>query len=95
MMEPISIGDMRAIENVQRRTTRLTPSMKTLQCYHDRLVTLDLPSLLYRRRMVYKIVHGLDGIHFEDIYIYIYILTLSLDPMVISYIQASQSSEYS
>ena len=42
-------------------------------CYQDRLVILNLPSLLYRRRrmdmiVVYKIVHGLDSIHFEDIF---------------------------
>ena len=71
---PYQLGDMRAIENVQRRATRLTSGMKQL-CYHDRLATLNLPSLLYRRRrmdmiMVYIIVHGLDGIHFEDIFTY-------------------------
>ena len=38
---PYQLGDMRAIENVQRRATRLTSGMKQL-CYHDSLATLNL-----------------------------------------------------
>ena len=40
---PYQLGDMRAIENVQRRATRtrLTSGMKQL-CYHDCLATLNL-----------------------------------------------------
>ena len=38
---PYQLGDMRAIEIVQRKATRLTPGMKTL-CYHDHLATLNM-----------------------------------------------------
>ena len=39
------LGDMRAIENVQRRVTRtrLTSGMKQLQCYHDCLIGYTEP----------------------------------------------------
>ena len=40
--------DMELIENVQRRATKLAPTLKDLP-YHDRLHALDLPSLYYRR----------------------------------------------
>ena len=46
-----------------------------LDTYNDRLVTLNLPSLIYRRRrmdmiMMYKILHGLDGVPFDALFSY-------------------------
>ena len=68
---PNQLGDIRTIENVQRRATRIIPSFRTMT-YYDRFVSLNLPILLYRRRMdmimVYKIVHGFDGICFEELF---------------------------
>ena len=40
--------DILAIEQVQRRATRIVPGLKDL-CYEDRLKVLGLPTLLYRR----------------------------------------------
>ncbi len=53
-----------ALENVQRRATRLIPSMKHLE-YPERLQTLnELPTLAYRRTRgdiieIYTILHNL------------------------------------
>jgi len=43
--------------------------------YQDRLSTLNLPNLVYRRRrmdmiMLYKIIHGLDGSPFDTFFMY-------------------------
>ena len=46
---PHQLKDIRALENVQRCATRLIPSFK-LVIYPDHLTSLNLPSLLYRRR---------------------------------------------
>ena len=40
--------DCELLENVQRRATKLAPALKDLS-YEDRLRSLDLPSLYYRR----------------------------------------------
>ena len=58
--------DKLLIENVQRRATRLVKCLKHLS-YKDRLKTLGLPSLEYRRErsdmiQVYKIMHGIDKV---------------------------------
>ena len=55
--------DIRNLEKVQRRATKLIPSLSRIP-YSDRLEMLNLPSLLYRRTrmdliMTYKILHGL------------------------------------
>lgn len=55
-----------AIENVQRRATKLVKSIKDL-CYQDRLKFLGLPSLEYRRIRsdmvkVYKILNQIDEV---------------------------------
>ena len=54
------------IENVQRRATRFVSNLKTLS-YPERLKTLGLPSMEYRRDradmiQVYKILSGIDKV---------------------------------
>ena len=63
---PSSIGDQKFIENVQRRATKLIPSISELP-FPQRMKRLGLPSLQYRRLwadviQVYKIIHGIDRI---------------------------------
>ena len=54
---PFLLGDIRAIEMVQRHVTKIVPSLKDISIYiyilvSDHLVSLNLPSLLHiRRRM--------------------------------------------
>ena len=43
--------DQFLLENVQRRATKLVPSLKNYS-YEDRLRSLNLPSLYYRRARV-------------------------------------------
>ncbi len=45
---PINKKDVNLVENVQRRATKLVPSIKNLS-YEERLEALKLPSLVYRR----------------------------------------------
>ena len=45
---PYKIKDITAIENVQRRTTKLVPSLTNLE-HEDRIRKLKLPTLKYRR----------------------------------------------
>ena len=61
---PLYKKDMIAIENVQRRATKLVTSIKHLS-YQERLRKLGLPSLEYRRERadlieVYKIMNNID-----------------------------------
>ena len=61
---PIYKKDAIQIENVQRRATRLVSDLKNLS-YTERLKTLGLQSLIYRRDradmiQVYKILNGID-----------------------------------
>ena len=42
-------GDMKAIEKVQKRATKIVPSLENLP-YVGRLETRNLPSLVYRRK---------------------------------------------
>ena len=65
-------SDIRTIEKVQRRATKLTSDVKDLE-YPDRLRKLKLPTLAYRRLrgdmiQVYKIVHKLIGIKKEILF---------------------------
>ena len=55
------MGVIRELENVQRRATKLIPSLQNLT-YSERLQNLNLPSLSYRRNrmdliMTYKILN--------------------------------------
>ena len=61
---PHTKKDQLEIEKVQRRATRMIPSLRGLT-YEERLRRLHLPSLCHRRRrgdmiQVYKIINGLD-----------------------------------
>ena len=56
--------DKIAIENVQRRATRLVQSLKTLS-YRERLIKLGLPTLEYRREradliQTFKLLNNID-----------------------------------
>ena len=55
------MGNIRELENVQRRATKLIPSLQNLP-YYERLQNLNLPSLSYRHNrmdliMTYKILN--------------------------------------
>ena len=57
------MGDLKLVEGVQRRTTKLIPELYNLP-YEDRLRELKLPSMEYRRRrgdmiQCFKIMNGL------------------------------------
>ena len=45
---PYKLKHIRSLEGVQRRATKLVPAIKNLP-YEDRLRSLDLPTLVYRR----------------------------------------------
>ncbi len=58
--------DVIALENVQRRATRMLQELQGLE-YNERLIRLGLPKLEYRRARadiieVYRLRHGLDKI---------------------------------
>ena len=60
---PYRIGEQKRLESVQRRATKMVPSLKNLP-YETRLRYLKLPSLAHRRKRgdmidVYKYLHGL------------------------------------
>ena len=61
-----------AIEQVQRRATRLIPGLKNLS-YHQRLSELKLPSLKFRRIrgdliQAYKVFNKVDDLKVDDIF---------------------------
>ena len=90
---PYQSGDIRALEQVQRRVTRACPTLFHRSYYDQQLVTLNLPSLQYRRRrmdmiMMYKILNGLDGLPFDLIICSVFI-TLLQDLMGINFISTS------
>ena len=63
---PVFKKDRVAIENVQRRVTKVVSSLSHLP-YSERLRALGLPSLEYRREradviQVYKILHNIDKV---------------------------------
>ena len=60
---PMSRGDQKLVEKVQRRATKLVPEIRC-KPYMERLRDLRLPSLTYRRArgdmiLIYQILHGL------------------------------------
>ena len=60
---PFLIKDLKAVENVQRRASKLVPTLKNLT-YEERLRKLGLPTLAYRRARgdmieTYKILSGI------------------------------------
>ena len=61
-----------ALERVQRRATKLIPQIKYMT-YSQRLKTLKLPSLKFRRLrgdliQVFKILNGIDNVEIENIF---------------------------
>jgi ribonuclease P/MRP protein subunit RPP40 len=63
---PHSKLDQKAVERVQRRATKMVPTLKDLP-YESRLEQLNIPTLYYRRKrgdmiQVYKIMKGIDRI---------------------------------
>ena len=61
---PFLKKDIKLIESVQRRFTKIIPECRE-KLYAERLKLLSLPSLIYRRKrsdmiQVYKILHGTD-----------------------------------
>ena len=62
MWNPYQFGAIRELENVQRRATKLIPTLRDLS-YSERLQNLNLPSLTYCRDcmdliMTFKIFNG-------------------------------------
>jgi len=60
---PYKMGDIKEIEKVQKRATKLIINLKHMS-YTDRLLHLSLPTLKYRRLQgdmieVFKITHGI------------------------------------
>ena len=60
---PYKIKQIKTLESVQRRATRLVKEVKN-KSYTERLLSLDLPTLSYRRRRgdmitTFKILHGM------------------------------------
>ncbi len=69
LWSPTYQKDILAIEQVQRRATRIVPGLKEL-CYEDRLKTLGLPTLLYRREradviQIFKILNKYEEVNIE------------------------------
>ena len=59
-----------SIENVQRRATKMVPALKHMSC-EDRLRTLGLPTLLYRREradmiQVFKALNKFEAVVLEN-----------------------------
>lgn len=71
---PIYKKDRIAVENVQRRATKLVKNISHMS-YGERLQMLGLPSLEYRREradviQVYKILHSIDKIDKQKLFFY-------------------------
>ena len=61
-----------ALENVQRRFTKSIPGLENVP-YHERLKSIGLPSLKYRRMrgdliQCYKIFNGIDDLRINDFF---------------------------
>ena len=71
---PLYKTDSQEIEKVQRRATKLVPTLKDLP-YPERLKTLNLTTLAYRRNrtdmlQVYRIINKIDNIDFDSYFTY-------------------------
>ena len=68
---PYMVKDIKLIESVQRRATKIVPTL-SLSPYEERLKLLDLPTLKYRRRgdmiIVYKMLNDLIDLDRESIF---------------------------
>ena len=69
---PCYVGDLRLVEGVQRRATKLIPRLHNLP-YEERLSELKLPSMEYRRKrgdmiQCFKIMNGLVRLDVEKIF---------------------------
>ena len=69
---PFNIADMKLVERVQRRASRLVPELRHLP-YEERLKKLRLPSLQYRRRrgdmvLMYNMMNGCCGLDKNDFF---------------------------
>ena len=69
---PYYQADIKTVEAVQHRVTKLIPTLKD-KTYEDRLKSLKLPSLVYRRRRgdmitMYKLMNGLIRIDRMDLF---------------------------
>jgi len=67
-------GDKLEVEKVQRRATKLIPSISHLP-YEDRLKLVKLPSLDFRRRRrdmihVFKIMNGMDRLDPNNLFVF-------------------------
>ena len=61
MYHPVTKKNTQFIENIQRRATRIILELRGLS-YEQRLIVLNLPTLLYRRqRHIFRIIHNLDN----------------------------------
>ena len=66
---PLLKTDADEIEKVQRRATKIVPSISHLS-YPERLLALNIPTLKYRRDrtdmlQVFRIIHGIDRLNFD------------------------------
>ena len=71
---PLYKTDSQEIEKVQRRASKLVPTLKDLP-YPERLKTLNLTTLAYRRNrtgmlQVYRIINKIDNIDFDSFFTY-------------------------
>ena len=71
---PMYKAESLEIEKVQRRATKLIPGLKDIS-YSDRLTSLKLTTLAYRRQrtdilQVFRIIHKIDNIPFESFFEY-------------------------
>ena len=69
---PFNMADKRLVERVQRRATKLVPTIRHLS-YEERLRALKLPSLQYRRRRgdmitMYNIMHERVNLDKEELF---------------------------
>ena len=69
---PCYMGDLKAVEGVQRRATKLVQHLYD-ESYEDRLRVLELPSMEYRRKrgdmiQCYKIMNGLVRMTVTDLF---------------------------